>query len=335
MRHHLILTFKTLLISALLISCGGKKEKTFALLVPTENVARYVAESNFMQERAEQLGAKMIVEYAGNNDATQIKQAEELIDKVDGLCIIPVNGNTAAEIVRQYKSKGLPVIAYNRLIQNSRPDYYVTGDNLGLAELMVNTALKHKPTGNYYILGGDKFDINGLQLQQSIDSLLKPHEASGAIRVVFRSLTEDWNPELAGFNLQKAIHLSGIKPDVVISAYDGISEAAINVIKEIYGKVDDVVITGQDAELRALKHIVADEQTMTAYHSSKSNGYACADAIVALMDGKKVSTKNITYTFNGEIDVPTIKIPSILVDKENMEEVIIKNNVYSREDIYN
>ncbi len=335
MRHYLIFTLKALLISSILISCGGKKEKTFGLLIPSQNVPRYVAESNFMKERAEQLGAKVIVEYADNNDANQIKQAKELMDKVDGLCIIPVNGNTAAEIVRDYKSQGLPVIAYNRLIQNSQPDYYVSGDNMKLAELMVNTALKHKPRGNYYLLGGDKFDLNGLQLQQSIDSLLKPHEQSGNIQVVFRSLTEDWNPELAGHNLKKAIHLSGIKPDAIIVAYDGMAEAAINVLKEIYGEVGDVVITGQDAELRAIKHIIAGEQTMTAYHSAKDNAYTCAEAIVALMNGKKASSKNITFTFNGEIDVPTIKIPSLLVTKDNVEEVIIKNKVYTREEIYN
>ena len=335
MRHYLILTLKTLLISSILSSCGGKKEKTFGLLLPSQNVARYIAESNFMKERAEQLGVKVIIEFAENNDANQIRQAKELIDKVDGLCIIPVNGNTAAEIVRDYKSKGLPVIAYNRLIQNSRPDYYVSGDNVKLAELMVNTALKHKPNGNYFLLGGDKFDLNGLQLQQNIDSLLKPHETSGAIHVIFRSFTEDWSSELAAYNLKKAIHLSGIKPDAIIAAYDGMAEAAINVMKEIYGEVGDVVITGQDAELRAIKHIMAGEQTMTAYHSAKDNAYACAEAIVALMNGKKASTKNITYTFNGEIDVPTIKIPSLLVTKENVEEVIIKNKVYTREEIYN
>ena len=113
------------------------------------------------------------------------------------------------------------------------------------------------------------------------------------------------------------------------------AEAAINVLKEIYGEVGDVVITGQDAELRAIKHIIADEQTMTAYHSAKDNAYTCAEAIVALMNGKKASSKNITFTFNGEIDVPTIKIPSLLVTKDNVEEVIIKNKVYTREEIYN
>lgn len=335
MRHYLILTIKTLLISILLLSCGGKKEKTFGLLLPSQNVSRYIAESNYMKERAKELGANMIVEFAENDDAVQIRQAKELMGKVDGLCIIPVNGNTAAEIVRDYKSKGLPVIAYNRLIQNSRPDYYISGDNVKLAELMVNTALKHKPRGKYYILGGDKFDLNGLQLQQSIDSLLKPHEQSGSIQVVFRSLTEDWNPELAGHNLKRAIHLSGIKPDAIIAAYDGMARKVIEVIKEIYGEVGDIVITGQDAELHAIKNIIAGEQTMTAYHSAKDNAYACAETIVALMNGKKSTSKNITRTFNGEIDVPTIKIPSLLVTKENVEEVIIKNKVYTREEIYN
>jgi ABC-type xylose transport system, periplasmic component len=172
-------------------------------------------------------------------------------------------------------------------------------------------------------------------LQQNIDSLLKPHEKNGEITVVFRSYTEDWNGETAGHNLKKAINFSGIKPDAIIAGYDGMSEAAIAVMKELYGEVGDVVITGQDAELRALKHIVEGDQTMTAFHSPKDNAYACVDAIVALMNGKKASSKNITYTFNGAMEVPTIKIPSQLVTKENLEQVIIKNKAFTYNEIYN
>ncbi len=335
MKHYFATAINLLIISIMLLSCGEKREKTFGLLISSKSTTRFVTESNYMKERAKELGVEMIIQYAENDDANQIKQSKELLDKVDGLCIIPVNGNTAVEIVREYKSNGLPVIAYNRLIQNSRPDYFISGDNMILAELMVNTALKLKPSGNYYILAGDKFDLNGLQLQQNIDSLLQPHVKSGNIRIVFSSYTDNWSSELAGHNLKKAINLSGIKPDAIITGYDGMSDAAAHVMQEIYGEVGDVVITGQDAELRALRNIVAGNQTMTVYHSAKDNAYACVDAIVALMNGKKAQAKNISYTFNGEIDVPTIKIPSLLVNKENMEEVIIKNKVYSYNDIYN
>jgi len=333
MKTYLIILLNLLIISATLTSCQQEGKMTIGMLIPANTVERYINESNYIKEKASQLGADVIIEFADNNDALQINQAKAMLDKVDGLCIIPVNGITAAEIVREYKASGKPVIAYNRLIQNCEPDYFITGDNNILAELMVNTALAQKPRGNYYLLGGDKFDINGIQLQTAIDSILKPHEESGAVNVVFRSLTQDWNPDLAAENLKKAINLSGIRPDAVIAAYDGMSVKCIEVIKELYGDVDDIVITGQDCELRAVKAIARGEQTMTAYHSPKNNGYACAEAIVALMNGKKADTKNITYTYNGMINVPTIKIPSILINKNNYEKELIQNGIFTRQEI--
>ena len=324
-----------LLIITLSTSCSTKSTKKIGLLIPVNTVQRYIVEGKYIQEKAKEHGYDLIIEYADNNDALQIEQAKALIDKVDGICVIPVNGITAAEIVRQYKSAGKPIVAYNRMIQNSEPDYYVTGDNDALAQLMINTAVKYKPNGNYYVLGGDKFDINGLQLQQAIDSELLPYEESGQINVVFRSLTQDWDQDMAASNLRKAINLSGIKPDAVIAAYDGIAEKSMEVLRDIYGEVGNIVVTGQDAELRAIRSIARGEQTMTAYHSPKNNGYACAEAIVALIEGKKANTKNITYTFNGLIDVPTIKIAPTLITKDNIDEVLIKGGIFTSTEVYN
>ncbi len=314
-------------------SCSSGGTKKIGLLISASSVDRYVQEGNCIKERAAELGYEVLIEFAENNDALQISHAHEMIDKVDGLCLIAVNGITAAEIVREYKSAGKPVIAYNRLIQNCEPDFFITGDNSNLAEMMVGVALKSKPHGNYYLLGGDKFDINGIQLQNAIDSLLKPYEESGAINVVFRGLTQDWNSDLAAENLRKAINLSGIKPDVIISAYDGMSQKSVDVLKEIYGEVGDVVITGQDAEMRAIRNIARGEQTMTAYHSPKNNGYAGAEAIVALIEGKNISKAGITRTNNGLVDVPTIKIPSILITKDNYDDILIKGGVYSKQQV--
>ena len=325
----------TIILGTLFSSCREKREKTVAILISSETVARYVTESQYIQKRCKELGIKTILLYSKNDEALQVRQAMELIDKVDGLCINSVNANTAAEIVRAYNQAGKPVIAYSRLIYNCKPDYYIAGDNEHLAGLMVNTALQHKPKGNYYLIGGDKFDLNGLQLQEAIDSILRPHVEAGDINIIFRTLTEDWNPEVAKYDLEKAINLSTIKPDAIIAAYDGMAEAAVDVMKKLYGSVGDVVITGQDAELRAIRSIAKGEQTMTAYHSSKNYGYACAETIASLLNGKKIPTSDITYTFNGAINVPTVKTQSILVTKENIEQVIIKDNVHSASDIYN
>src|SRR5690606_22694299 len=111
-----------------------------------------------------------------DDDAIQLSQGYELLDMgVDALVIAAVNGNTIAPLVRDAQSRGVKVIAYNRLINNSDFDLFVTGDNKDNARLFVEMALQHKPSGNYVVLAGDRFDRNGFELKQHIDSLLQPH----------------------------------------------------------------------------------------------------------------------------------------------------------------
>lgn len=335
---HFITYFSLFTLLSILIGCnsGSDTNLKVGFLNSSSGVARYNTEIAFTKERLQQMGGSLLVADAQNNDANQISQAIELLNKgVRAMCVIAVNNNTAAAIVRECQSRNVPVIAYNRLINNSKPDCFIGGNNTILAELMVNSAIKLKPTGNYYILGGDKFDLNGLQLYQETVRLLKPHVESGRIRVVYQTYTEDWSPEISGHELFQAIQLSGIRPDAILSAYDGISESAIKVMERIYGSVGDCVITGQDSEIRALRNVVAGKQTMTAYHPSKANGYAAAEAAVALIKGDDLKIQSTSTTFNGEIEVPTIKIPSLLVDRSTLDEVIFKNNAATRSEVYN
>lgn len=94
-------------------------------------------------------------------------------EEIDLLIITALNGNTIAPLVREAKDKGIPVMAYNRLINNVDYDFYFTGNNEDIARIFCETALSLKPHGNYVILAGDRFDRNGVELKEAIDSLLK------------------------------------------------------------------------------------------------------------------------------------------------------------------
>ena len=295
---------------------------------------RYVKESNFFKLKGEELGATVYVDEANNNESLQYNKALELLDKdIDVLCLIAVNTNTAAAIVRAAKQKDVKVIAYNRMIKSNDLDLYISGNNKKLGEDMCSAVLKHKPKGNYIILSGDKFDRNAVELQQSIDSVLSPHIKSGDIKIIYKTYIEEWSGKNAEYELNQFLAFSGEKPDVILAAYDGIAEGAIKALDK-YNLTGKVLITGQDAELRALRHIIKGEQLMTVYHPLKTVASKAAEIAFNLAKNKMPNKSEISYTNNGIINVPTIKINSIPVFKENIDDVLINTGVYKSQEIY-
>ncbi len=330
-----VFTITLVLMSILFSRCSQDNSNIkLAFLYSSKVTDRYVKESNFFKIKGEELGATVYIEEADNNESLQYKKAMELLDKdIDVLCLIAVNTNTAAAIVRAAKQKNVKVIAYNRMVKSNDLDLYISGNNKKLGEDMCTSVLNIKPTGNYIILSGDKFDRNAVELQQSIDSVLLPHIKSGDIKVLYKSYIEDWSGKNAEFELNQFLAFSGEKPDVIFAAYDGIAEGAIKALGR-YDFAGDVLITGQDAELRALHHIVNGEQLMTVYHPLKTIASKAAELAFMLAQDKMPDNSEISYTDNGIISVPTIKINSIPVLKENIDDVLIKTGVYTSQEIY-
>ena len=79
------------------------------------------------------------------------------------------------------------------------------------------------------------------------------------------------------------------KLDAVISPYDGISYGIADALeKEGYeaGK-DFPLITGQDADLKAIKNILDGKQTMTIFKDTRTLADKCVTMVEAVLDGKE------------------------------------------------
>ena len=57
------------------------------------------------------------------------------------LVVIPHNGEVAASIVEASHRQNVPVVSYDRLIQNSAPDLYISFDNEKVGEMQANISL--------------------------------------------------------------------------------------------------------------------------------------------------------------------------------------------------
>lgn len=314
-------------------SCSEEARYTVGYMNASADRQKFVQEGDFMAQRLKELGHEVISVAAEDNDVLQLSQGYELLDQgVDVLVIVSVNGNTIAPLVREAQSRGVKVVAYNRLINNAGFDLFVTGDNEGFARFFCETALEQKPVGNYVVLGGDRFDMNGFEMMQHIKAILQPHVESGQVNLLYEAYIEGWNRGRAEFEMQQVIEAYGKVIDVVIACNDPMGMGAYEVLKR-YDAHQGVVVTGQGAYADVVKSIYNEGMFMTIYHPAKEFGYQTADLIDGLLKGENPKDLAPFSTFNGTTCIPTQRISSVKVTRDNLEEVLINSGAYSWEDI--
>ncbi len=315
-------------------SCTEQKSKfKIGILIHSLDVPRYKKEKIHFEEKIAELGGECIVKSANGDESLQYNQAMEMINEgVDLLVVIPSNGNTAAAIVREAHNKGIKVIAYDRLIKNCDLDFYLAFDADKVGELLGQYVIKKVPHGNYVLLNGDKADESSVQYYNSTMKVLQPHIDANEINIVYSGFMDDWSGVNAAFYTNKILEFGNTKIDVIISPYDGLSDGIISVLKD-EGLVDSILVTGQDAEIAACHRIMNNEQSMTIYNPVKHLAYKCIEIAVQILKNEKIA--DLKYTNNGRIDVPSILLDPIAVDKNNLESTIVADGFLGMDEIMN
>jgi D-xylose transport system substrate-binding protein len=322
-----------LFLLIIVTSCSNQSKYKVGFVLPSNDFPRFNIEGKYMAERCKQLGIEMTIVNGENDETVQFNKGMELInDGVDLLVITAINGGTIAPLVREAKSKGIQVIAYNRLISNAEYDLFFTGDNIDNAKIFCDYALKMKPRGKYVILAGDRFDRNGVELRQGIDSILKPKIASGDIKIIYESYIENWAKENSKFELEQVLQAYGTDIDVVISCSDPMGSGSIEALKK-YSLEGTVIVTGQDAELEAVRNIYNGYQHITIYHPHKVLGYKAAELINELLKGKDGEDLANAKTFNGLTEIPTYQVKSVAVTKDNINKELVETGEYTWDQI--
>ena len=133
------------------------------------------------------------------------------------------------------------------------------------------------------------------------------------------------------FCLPKTAWPPTYKVNAILAPNDPTAGAAIKALEE-QGLVDKVVVTGQDADLDAIRRIVKGTQSMTVFKDTRELGKTAIDSAINLVKGETINT-NSTIN-NGKKIVPAILKPSIVVTKKNIDDIIIKSGYWSKEEVY-
>lgn len=284
-------------------------------------------------ERAKQLNAEVVTKVVSNYDANaQMDQIRNFISQgIKSIVVIAADSKKIAPVVAEAHAAGAKIIAYDRMINDADTDLYISFDNVKVGALQAQSVLDKAYKGNFIYLGGSPSDNNAYMFKEGSMSLLEPKIKSGDIKLVVDKFHDNWDPTLAYKTVQEYLATGG-KLDAVVSANDGLAYGTIRALQE-KGLAGKIPVSGQDADLAACQRIVAGTQTATVYKPIKNLAYKAAEIAVAMARGEKVETNNKVN--NGKIDVPSVLLEPILVNRDNMMSTVVKDGFQPFNAIYN
>lgn len=293
-------------------------------------IERWVRDRDFFTAAAEKLGAKVFVQSADASEQRQISQIENLISRgVDVLVIVPFNATVLNNTIREAKKAGIKVLSYDRLILNADIDAYISFDNGKVGEMQAEGVTKVQPKGNYYLLGGAPTDNNAKMLREGQMKVLQPLINKGDIKIVGQQWVKDWSASEAMSIIENALTANNNKIDAIVASNDGTAGGAIQALasQKMSGKVP---VSGQDADLAAVKRVIAGTQAMTVYKPLKIIASEAAKLAVQLARNEKPAY-NSQYD-NGFKQVSTVLLKPTPLTKANVG-VLVDDGFYTKAQI--
>ena len=288
---------------------------------------RWARDRDYFTAAAQKLGAKVYVQSADASEQRQIAQIENLISRgVDVLVIVPYNATVLNNAIREAKKAKIKVVSYDRLILNADVDAYVSFDNKAVGELQAQSLVNLKPKGNYYLLGGAPTDNNAKILREGQMKVLQALVDKGDVRIVGKQWVKDWSASEAMAIVENALTASGNKIDAVVASNDGTAGGAIQALaaQKLAGKV---VVSGQDADLAAVRRVIAGTQTMTVYKPLRQIASSAANLAVQLVRGQKPAYN--AQLHNGFKNVDSLLLKPIPLNKSNVD-LLVKDGFYTQ-----
>ena len=314
--------FSLLLLAGIFIAGCAPKHPKIGLLIHSFDAPRWQNDQRYFVEAVKQLEGIAMVKVADNDPKKQLAQAKELISKgAMVLVVIPVDQNTASQIVNLAHKKEIKVIAYDRLINNCRLDYYVSTDNVRVGEIQAQYLTKIKPLGNYALLGGPPNDNNSRMLYIGQLNILQPFVERDEIKIVFNQFANAWTTN-EGYRLAIASLDANLnKVDAMICGNDAMAIGALKALKE-RGLLKRVVVAGQDADVQNVQEITKGNQAVTVFKRIKTMASTAAELAVHIAKDEAVEPYLSTIS-NGERLVPSYLVDAVAVHEGNVEMTVI------------
>jgi D-xylose transport system substrate-binding protein len=292
---------------------------------------RWKRDIDAFESAAKDLGARVILKVADQDVTVQERQVRELLrEGIDVLVIVANDADRLSSVVREVRAAGIPVVSYDRLVRKAGVDLYISFDNEKVGSLMASAVLGKVARGGILIINGAKNDNNALMISTGIRRVFQPSLSAGRLHIVSEIWPESWD------NSEVRTWLETLLPKIqdirgVVAGDDMLAEEAIRFFSE-NGRTGLVQVTGQDADLAACQRIAEGTQLATVYKPVKRLALKAVGFAVMLANHEPIQTEDTIDDGAGK--VPYVRLDPLLVNRENLEATVIKDDFHSAKEVY-
>lgn len=303
---------------------------TIGFSIDTLAIERWQRDLDVFINKAKELGANVIVQNAGNSLEEQNRQLMYLVERnVDAIVVLSKEADGITDSVQKIKSKGIPVIAYDRLVLDCDIDLYITINSEQVGELM-GKGMRNRARGpSWYCILGPSEDYNMTLVERGIKKAIQ----NSPYHIAYTFYTDGWNYDLAHQEMVRIISNEKM-PDAIICGNDAVADGVIQALSTYYTGVH-IPVCGQDADIAACQNIINGKQDFTIYKPITKLAEIAAEVAVKLANGENaLKIANNTTIMNNFGDIPVVWLEPQLVNTENLDEVIIDSGFHSHNEVY-
>ena len=294
-----------------------------------------VSWSNFQEERwktdeaaikaaVAAAGGRYIAADAQSSPQKQLTDIESLIAQgANALIVLAQDASAIAPAVQEAIDENIPVVGYDRLIENPRA-FYISFDNKEVGRMQARAVFARRPRGNYAFIKGSSTDPNADFVFAGQTEVLRDAIAAGAIKNVGEAYTDGWLPANAQRNMEQILTRNNNNVDAVVASNDATAGGAIAALAA-QGMAGSVPVSGQDGDHAALNRIALSTQTVSVWKDARALGKKAAEIALLLAAGKKMSDIPGAVKFDGgpkKVEMNALFLTPIPITRENLDVVI-------------
>ena len=236
----------------------------------------------------------------------------------NALIILAQDASSVGPAVQAAADEGIPVIAYDRLIEDSRA-FYLTFDNVEVGRMQARAVLDALPKGNYVMIKGSPTDPNADFLRGGQQEILQAAIDSGDIKIVGEAYTDGWVPANAQRNMEQILTANDNKVDAVVASNDGTAGGVVAALTA--QGMEGIPVSGQDGDHAALNRVATGTQTVSVWKDARALGKAAAEIAVSLAEGKAVDGA-ADWTSPSGTTLSSMFLAPVPVTKDNLNVVL-------------
>lgn len=292
-----------------------------------------VSWSNFQEERwktdeaaikaaLDAAGATYVSADAQSSSAKQLSDIEALMAQgVNALIVLAQDAQAVIPAVQAAADEGIPIIAYDRLIEDSRA-FYLTFDNVEVGRMQARAVLEAAPKGRYVMIKGSPTDPNADFLRGGQQEVLQAALDAGDITIVGEAYTDGWLPANAQRNMEQILTETANGVDAVVASNDGTAGGVVAALTS--QGMAGIPVSGQDGDHAALNRVAAGTQTVSVWKDARELGRAAAEIAVALAGDTAMDAipNAVKFTTPGGKEMNAVFLAPMPITKDNLSAVV-------------